>query len=543
MEATEFIVAIELGSSKMIGIAGKNLPDGTVQVLAVSGRESSSFIRKGRIYNLDKTAHNLTLIIKELEEKLQATINKVYVGIGGQSLQSLFNSEVDRFDEETKVSQDLINVLIDRNIATPILDKEILDVIPQEYKLGLNYLVDPVGVPCTRLEGNFLNIVARNSLKQNIDTCFRQARIKIADYAISPLVLADAVLTPNEKRSGCALVDFGADTTTVCLFKNNILRHLAVIPLGGRTITTDISSQKFEEEDAERLKLLYADAYTTPAAGGENDSLSYVLDGKRTIAVQLFNEIVEGRVNEILMNVVKQIELSGYRDKLLEGVVFTGGAAALKNITLAFQQLSKIEKVRVENKTQLHVDYLPTVDKSELSTLSLAIVHWGKENCCKPEVKITVPEVKEVKKVEKSPEVIVPKPEQGTLFTDEEKSTDEGKSVDKIEVRSGDPVAVVAPTPVSVPPPPPVQSDVEDAKIQLHHCELLVRKAVLKKQNGQFKEALKEFEEALALNVPEKKMIIEQHIAEINQLTKDRGFFGMLKKKINRWSESMTEEY
>ncbi len=254
MAATDFIVAIELGSSKITGIAGKKHADGSIQVLALASENSSDFIRKGVIYNLDKTAQSLTSIIKKLESTLKASIGKVYVGIGGQSLRTIRNTEVRHLEEETKISQELIDSIMDSNREVPIIDQEILEVAPQEYKVGINLLADPVGVPSDHIEGRFLNIIARSSVKQNIDKCFKQAGIEIADYIISPLALANAVLTNSEKRSGCMFIDFGADTTTVSVYKNNILRHLAVIPLGGSNITKDICSQQIEEEDAEELK-------------------------------------------------------------------------------------------------------------------------------------------------------------------------------------------------------------------------------------------------------------------------------------------------
>lgn len=154
---------------------------------------------------------------------------------------------------------------MDSNREVPIIDQDILEVAPQEYKVGINLLADPVGVPSDHIEGRFLNIIARSSVKQNIDKCFHQAGIEIADYVISPLALANAVLTNSERRSGCMLIDFGADTTTVSVYKNNILRHLAVIPLGGSNITKDICSQQIEEEDAEELKLKYGNAYIDPS--------------------------------------------------------------------------------------------------------------------------------------------------------------------------------------------------------------------------------------------------------------------------------------
>ena len=122
MAATDFIVAIELGSSKITGIAGKKHADGSIQVLALASENSSDFIRKGVIYNLDKTAQSLTSIIKKLESTLKASIGKVYVGIGGQSLRTIRNTEVrhlemcirDSFDGLPKTAFALTN-LDDKN--------------------------------------------------------------------------------------------------------------------------------------------------------------------------------------------------------------------------------------------------------------------------------------------------------------------------------------------------------------------------------------------------------------------------------------------
>ena len=323
MAVTDFIVAIELGSSKISGIAGKKLPDGSIQILAMASENASDCIRKGVIYNLDKTTQSLTSIIKKLESTLKASIGKVYIGMGGQSLRTIRNTEVRHMDEETKISQELIDTLKDSNRAVPIVGYQILGVAPQEYKVGNDLIVDPVGVQTDHIEARFLNIIARKNVKDNVAKCCDLVPIEIAEDAedlIAPLALADAVLTSSEKRSGCVLVDFGADTTTVSVYKNNILRHLAVIPLGGNNITRDICSQQIEEEDAEALKIRFAQAYIEPNEN-EDENKTYNLDGRCSINAILLEDIVEARLNEILDNVTHQIVLSGYENKLLAGLI------------------------------------------------------------------------------------------------------------------------------------------------------------------------------------------------------------------------------
>ena len=344
MAAKEFIVAIELGSSKVTGIAGQKNLDGSIQVLAVVKEESSAFIRKGVVYNIDKTAQCLTSIIKKLETQLKTEIRHVYVGVGGQSIRSVRNVIGKDLPNESIVTQEMVIELMDANRNMNYQDQEILDAAVQEYKVGSQLQIDPVGIQTTKLEGNFLNILERKAFYKNLNKCFETAGINVAEMYLAPLALADSVLTEAEKRSGCALVDLGADTTTVSVYSKNILRHLAVIPLGGNNITKDIATLQMEESDAERMKLKYAAAYTDN--NDIDNDLKYPIDTERQIERRKFIEIVEGRLEEIIENVWYQIP-SEYYDKLLGGIILTGGGSNLKNIEKAFSNHTHVDKIRI----------------------------------------------------------------------------------------------------------------------------------------------------------------------------------------------------
>ena len=344
MAAKEFIVAIELGSSKVTGIAGQKNLDGSIQILAVVKEASSAFIRKGVVYNIDKTAQCLTSIIKKLETQLKTEIRQVYVGIGGQSIRSVRNVISKDLPNESIVTQEMVIELMDANRNMTYPDQEILDAAVQEYKVGSQFQIDPVGIQATRLEGNFLNILERKAFYKNLNKCFETADINIAEMYLAPLALADSVLTEAEKRSGCALVDLGADTTTVSVYSKNILRHLAVIPLGSNNITKDIATLQMEESDAERMKLKYAAAYTDN--NDIDNDLKYSIDPERQIESRKFIEIVEGRLEEIIENVWYQIP-SEFYDKLLGGIILTGGGSNLKNIEKAFNNHTHVDKIRI----------------------------------------------------------------------------------------------------------------------------------------------------------------------------------------------------
>ena len=344
MSAKEFIVAIELGSSKVTGIAGRKNLDGSINVLAVAREESSSFIRKGVVYNIDKTALCISNIINKLSTQLKTQITQVYVGVGGQSIRSVRNTISRDFATGTKVTQDMVIELMDSNRNMCYPDLEILDAAAQEYKVDTVLQIDPVGIQCSHLEGTFLNILERTDFYKKLNRCFEAAGVNVAEMYLAPLALADSVLTETEKRSGCALIDIGYDTTTVSVYSKNILRHLSVVPLGSSNITKDISSLQIEESQAEKMKLQYASAYTENA--DIDNELMLSLGDSREVSSRKFIEIVEGRVEEIIENAWHQIP-PAYTDKLLGGLIITGGGSNLKNIEKAFVNHTHIEKTRI----------------------------------------------------------------------------------------------------------------------------------------------------------------------------------------------------
>lgn len=340
----EFIVAIELGSSKVTGVAGQKNLDGSINVLAVAREESASFIRKGVVYNIDKTAACIQNIVKKLEGQLKTQIAQVYVGVGGQSIRGVRNVVTKDLPVGTIVTDAMVDELVDTNRNMNYPDQEILDTAVQEYKVDSQYQQDPVGIQCTHLEGNYLNILQRKAFFKNLNKCFEAAGIQFAEMLNAPLALADAVLSENERRSGCALIDIGADTTTVSVYSKNILRHLSVIPLGGASISRDITSLQMEDGDAEQMKLKYASAYT------DNDEIDndqkYPIDSERQVESSRFIDIVEARMEEIIENAWYQVPPE-YYDKLLGGIILTGGGANMKNIEKAFSNHTHVEKIRI----------------------------------------------------------------------------------------------------------------------------------------------------------------------------------------------------
>ena len=165
-----FIVAIELGSSKITAIAGRKQPDGNILILAYVQEPSESFIRKGRIYNFNKTTSCIESMKHKLEERLNKAIGTTYVGIGGMGLHTVSNTVSRQLSEKLLITQQMVNSVIDANNATPGNDREILAVVPQDYKLGAQTVADPVGIATESIEGHFLNVIASATMTKDVQS-------------------------------------------------------------------------------------------------------------------------------------------------------------------------------------------------------------------------------------------------------------------------------------------------------------------------------------------------------------------------------------
>ena len=377
----DIIVALELATTSIRAIAGQRMSDGTMQVLAFAEENSSHCIRKGIIDNIDKTTQAISRVLGQIGLQLGQTISRVYVGLSGQSLHSRKNQIQRSFEERTQIANSLIDQLMDTNRGMVYTDSEILEVVPQEYRVGNRTISDIVGMQAEQIEANFLNIIARNSLAENIEKCINGAGVDIAELLITPIVLGDSILNASEKRSGCALIDMGADTTTVSIYTNNILRKLVVLPLGSNNVTMDIANcLTTEADEAESLKLKYGRALVENPDSLQNNVIK--ISHGREISEAKLCEIIEARYEEILRNVWAQIE--GESEKLTSGIIFTGGGAQIKSLVAAFHSIMKSDRqIRVAKGMPTDISLSTGVfvpDNGRTGNILSLLLH-GEQNC------------------------------------------------------------------------------------------------------------------------------------------------------------------
>lgn len=393
----DIIVAFELGSSAIRGIAGKKEADGSMLILAIEQERISGIVRRGIIYNIDKTKIAIERIKERLSKKLNVNIARAYVGISGQSVHTVSNRVKRMMDTRVKVTQELVDSLMDENMNAQYPDREILEVIPQEYHMGIINEIEPVGTLTDQIEGRYLNVIARNILQENIRRCMHEAGMEVIELMTTPLTLAKSLLSDSEKRSGCALVDMGAETTTVAIFTKNILRHLVTIPLGGNNITLDIASlKKVDFEEAENLKRKYGVAYLEKKGNDEEKTIN-ISNGRKVDELEL-KQIVSARVEEIIANIWNQIEKGKWQEDLLAGITLTGGAASLKGIPEAIARPKNFDSgVKIAKDMINRVHTSSDISSSDISGMNavIAILLQANESCLAYELEVEEPKVEE----------------------------------------------------------------------------------------------------------------------------------------------------
>jgi len=391
----DYVVAIELSSSRISGIAGKK-KDGTMQVLAYAEENTTACVKRGVVWNIEKTYQSINSIINKLETSIKAKITRVYVGVAGQSLRSYKCVIKRNMVTHSYITQEAVASLRDESYEIPFADCQVLDNVPQEYVVDSNVVADPVGVMGTNIEGEFLDVIANQKILQNIKTVFGNTNVQIADIAIAPCELANQVLTDVEKRSGCALVDLGADTTTVVVCKNNIIRFVVTIPLGMNNVNKDFASINIFDAEAEEVKLKFADACPNRSKENATEMPAYITSDGHQVDAATIQSIIEARVNEIIANVTNQLDRSNYSDKLLAGIVITGGGSNIAHIDQAFLESTKVEKIRIA--TSVNAPIIkgsgmgnPTFETAQGLTI-LSLLLYGKDSCCaEPKPQETAP--------------------------------------------------------------------------------------------------------------------------------------------------------
>lgn len=336
MEASDIVVGLDIGTTKIVAMVGRRNEYGKIEILGM-GKSDSVGVSRGVVSNIEKTVNSIRSAVEEAEAKSGVDIRVVNVGIAGQHIKSIQHrgSKI-RNSLDDEISQLDIDALIEDMYKLVMLPgEEIIHVLPQEYIVDNEQgIKDPIGMSGIRLEANFHIITGQIAAAKNINKCITKGGLGVDELILEPLASAEAVLSWEEKEAGVVLVDIGGGTTDIAIFQDGIIRHTAVIPFGGNVISEDIKEGcTIIKSQAELLKVKFGSCLASE--NQENEIVSIPgLRGREPKEISLKNlaHIIQARMEEIVEHIYYEIKNSGYEKKLIAGIVLTGGGSQMRHL-------------------------------------------------------------------------------------------------------------------------------------------------------------------------------------------------------------------
>ncbi|HPH00716.1 MAG TPA: cell division protein FtsA [Tenuifilaceae bacterium] len=378
--SNDYVVAIDLGTTKVVTMVGKMNSNGKLQVVGLSTAESTG-IKRGMIQNIEETVKAIQKTVDDVKKQVGLEFHSAYVGIAGQHIRSIKNSNYLNFDtDDREISQDDIDRLVkDMNLTPVDAGETILHVLPLEFFVDKEPVDNnrPVGMMGRRLDANFHIVIGKTSSAKHIEKCVNRVGLSVADLILEPLASAEAVLTDDEREAGVALIDIGGGTTDLAIYYEGNIRHTAVIPFGGNVITQDIKEGcSILLKQADQLKEIYGIALSDIAPDNKIITIPGISGREpKEISVKNLAGIIQARMEEILDFVLYEINLSGYAEKLSAGVVITGGGALLKHLSHLIKFKSGYDVRLGFPSEKLSSDSLEKYNHPQLSTaLGLALI-------------------------------------------------------------------------------------------------------------------------------------------------------------------------
>jgi cell division protein FtsA len=328
----QLVAALDIGSTKVVALIAEGTGDPRdpgAKILGL-GVERSSGIRRGVVRDIEETTRAIAKAMKDAQRMAGVEVGTVYCGVAGEhvagrsshGMVSVTGDEI-RTSDVARVNDMASNISFGR-------DHELLHAIPQDYLIDQQGgISEPIGMTGSRLEAEVYLVTVLSSVLQNQRKCVERAGYHVGEFVLEPLAASLAVLTPDERELGCAIVELGGGSTNVSVFQAGKIRHSASLLCAGGHVTADIvHGLQVTQQDAERLKERFGAAYEPLVPEADVIDLpSTPAQGPRNAQRRVLAHIMHMRVQEVLEYALDEITRAGYHQRLPAGVILTGGGA------------------------------------------------------------------------------------------------------------------------------------------------------------------------------------------------------------------------
>lgn len=372
------VVGLDIGTTKICTVVGE-MADDQVNIIGL-GTYPSKGLRKGVVINIESTVQSIKKAVEEAELMAGCEITSVYAGIAGGHIKGINSHGVIAVKNREITASDVKRVIDAASAVAIPMDREVIHIIPQEFIVDdQDGIRDPVGMSGVRLEGRVHIVTGAITSAQNIIKCANRAGLDVDDIVLEQLGSSDAVLTPEEKELGVAIIDIGGGTTDLIIFASGSIKHTAVVSLAGSHITSDISmGLRTPLEEAEKIKIRYGCCLASMVRKDETIEVPSVGGRKpRVLSRQTLAEIIEPRVEEILTLVQNEVSRTGFGNLIASGIILTGGSTILEGMPELAEQIFNLP---VRRGTPTGIGGLVDMVNSPMYATGVGLVLYGSRN-------------------------------------------------------------------------------------------------------------------------------------------------------------------
>ncbi len=330
----KILVGLDVGTTKVCTIIGIENPNENLEIIGI-GTHPSHGLKKGSVVNIDKTVHSIKNSIEEARLMAGVNIDSAVVGIAGSHIYSFNSSGVVAIKNNEVDQDDIVRVIEAAKAIVIPSDREILHVIPQEFRVdNTSGIKNPIGMCGIRLEVHAHIVTGSIPLIQNLVKCVEQTGVHANHITLQPIASSEAVLSQEEKEMGIALVDIGGGTTDIAIWHEGSLIHSQIIPVGGNHFTNDLAVfLKIPHAEAERIKIHHGSVLGKKL----NQSTHITVQGlheanSKEVQINHIAKVLGSRSEELFSLIKNSIKKLGLENKITGGTILTGGGALIKGL-------------------------------------------------------------------------------------------------------------------------------------------------------------------------------------------------------------------
>ncbi|EQC50649.1 cell division protein FtsA [Bacteriovorax sp. DB6_IX] len=334
MKEKSIVVGLDVGTTKVCTIVGIQNPGNELEIIGI-GTHPSHGLKKGSVVNIDKTVKSIQNSLEEAKLMAGVDIARSTIGIAGSHIYSFNSSGVVAVKGKEITQDDVDRVLEAAKAVVMPSDREIIHVIPQEYRVDNTAgIKNPIGMCGTRLEAHVHIVTGSISLIQNLVKCVEQTGIAVDHVTLQPIASSESVLSSEEKEMGTLLVDIGGGTTDLAFWKDGSLVHTQVIPVGGNHFTNDLAvALKIPHAEAERIKINHGSVLAEQVNQSAHITVQGIAGTKpREVQLSFIARVLGARAEELFDLVKKSLNERNLNGDITGGIVITGGGALIKGL-------------------------------------------------------------------------------------------------------------------------------------------------------------------------------------------------------------------